>query len=121
MNSVNERRAVFVYEGARLHAISLDCPVIPALWGEREECFKSQFLNLIDELCSGKKEFADFKAAHDSWMEKYFELGWKYGKKYDPETRIHPDLVPYDDLDPKEKVKDEVFVKLVEIAKECIW
>ena len=42
-------------------------------------------------------------------------------EKYDPENRIHPDLVTYSELDPKERVKDEVFVRLVEIAKDCIW
>lgn len=116
-----ERRAIFVYEGARIHAVALNCPVIPAVWGEREADFKQQFVELIDNLCSGKRKFKDFKEAHDSWMVKYFDMGWKYGKVYDPVNRIHPDLVEYEDLDPKEKVKDEVFVRLVTIARDCIW
>jgi len=29
MNDLKESRARFVYEGARLHAIQLECPVIP--------------------------------------------------------------------------------------------
>ena len=82
-------------------------------------------LDMTDEdreiLLLNIKKFQDFEEAHNSWMKKYFEMGWKYGEKYDPENRIHPDLVPYDDLDPKEKVKDEVFVRLVEIARDCIW
>ena len=114
-------KAEFVYECARLHAITLKCPVVPASWIDRERDFKAQFENLIDDFCSGKKQFRDFEEAHDSWMDKYFEMGWKLGDTYDPENRIHPDLVPYDALDPKEKVKDEVFVRLVEIAKDCIW
>ena len=119
--NLNERRAKFVYEGARLHATQLECPIIPKSWEEREEDFKVQFRELISDLCSGKREFQDFEIAHNSWMKKYFEMGWVYGKKYDPENRVHPDLVPYNELDPKEKVKDEVFVRLVEIAKDCIW
>ncbi len=118
---LNERRIIFVYEGTRLHAINLECPVIPKPWEERESDFKKQFIELIDDLCSGKKSFNNPEKAHNSWMEKYFEMGWKYGKIYSPEKRIHPDLVSFDELDPKEKIKDEVFMKLVDIAKDCIW
>ena len=122
---VTERRSRFVYESARLHAIALQCPVIPSQWEEREDDFKKQFRRLIrrltSELCGGMREFQDFEEAHDSWVKKYFEMGWVYGESYDPECRTHPDLVPYDELDPKEKVKDEVFVRLVRLARDCIW
>jgi len=118
---MEERRAKFVYEGARLHATQLECPVIPASWEDREEEFTSQFVGLINDLCSGKREFQDFEEAHDSWTDKYFEMGWVYGDTYDLENKIHPDMISYDKLDPKEKVKDEVFVRLVGIAQDCIW
>jgi len=115
------RRARFVYEGARLHAIALECPVRPAPWELREDDFKNQFVELVRDLCSGKRKFADPEKAHDSWVRKYLEMGWKYGKVYDPVKRIHPDLVPFDELDPKEKIKDEVFLWLVKMAKKFIW
>lgn len=114
-------RARFVYEAARLHAKELRCPVVPKSWDEREEEFKEQFISLIDDLCNGRREFQDPKEAHDSWWEKYKEMGWKYGETYDPENKTHPDMVPYEDLDPREKVKDEVFLRLVELAENCIW
>jgi len=120
-NFLSLHRARFVYEAARIHAMELDCPIIPAKWENREKEFRNQFIQLIDDLCSGKREFQDFEEAHDSWVKKYTEMGWKHGEKYDPDNKIHPDLVPYSELDPKEKVKDEVFVRLVEIAKYCIW
>ena len=40
-----------------------------------------------------------------------------YGETYDPENRIHPDLVPYAELGTLERDKDAVFVALCEIAR----
>jgi len=118
---LNEKRAIFVYEGARLHAICLGCPVIPKPWNKRSPEFRDQFINLISDLCSGKRSFDNFEEAHNSWMKKYLEMGWRYGYKYDPEKKTHPDLVPYNELDPKEKIKDTVFLVLIDIAKNYIW
>ena len=115
------RRAIFVYEGARLHAQMLNCPVIPKPWDEREEEFKTQFIELIDDLIMGRRKFYNPKAVHDSWMERYIKMGWQYGEIYDPDKKIHPDLVPYEQLDLKEKVKDNVFLELVNIAYRYIW
>lgn len=121
MKELNERRALFVYEAARLHAIALECPVVPKPWGVREPEFKKQFIELIGDLCAGKRTFPTPEAAHKSWMDKYIEMGWSYGETYDPDNKIHPDLVPFDDLDPKEMIKDEVFMNLVTLAKKYIW
>jgi len=115
------RRTIFVYEAARLHAMLLGCPVVPRPWGEREEEFKLQLIKLIGDLVAGRRKFPDSKTAHDSWMRKYVEMGWQYGEVYDPEKKTHPDLVRYEELDPKERVKDDVFLALVNIAKEYIW
>ena len=88
MKQFNERRAEFVYEGARIHALALQCPIVPKQWDEREDDFRTQFVTLISDLCEGKRDFADFKEAHDSWMKKYFEMGWVWGKDYDPKRYI---------------------------------
>ena len=118
---VKERRAKFVYRAGRLHAIELGCPIIPKIWEERRGDFKEEFVQMIDDLCTGKRKPKDFAKEHDTWAKRYLDNGWKYGKVYDPDNKVHPDLVPYNELDPKEKVKDEVFLRLVNIAKDCIW
>lgn len=37
MTTLTERRAEFVYEGARIAAMAAQAPIIPEPWSEREE------------------------------------------------------------------------------------
>lgn len=117
---IRERRAEFVYNGARLAAIASEAPIVPVQWSEREEDFKSQFLNVIERQC-GEQRSKSPEELHGSWMQAYLTMGWVYGEVYDREKRIHPDLVPYDSLGQLERDKDGVFVALCEIARQFIY
>lgn len=120
MKTLTERRAEFVYNAARLAAEGANAPIIPALWDEREQEFKDQFLKVIERQ-SGDQRSKSPEELHGSWMQAYFAMGWLYGEKYDREAKIHPDLVPYADLGQLEKDKDAVFVALCEIARQWIY
>jgi hypothetical protein len=113
---LNERRAIFVYEGARLAARAANAPIVPDHWDEREEPFKAQFLEVIERQ-SGPLRSKSPEELHGGWMQAYIEMGWEYGEEYDREKKIHPDLVPYADLNQLEQDKDSVFVMLCEIAR----
>ena len=115
-----ERRAEFVYEGARLAAIAARAPVVPIHWEYREEAFRSQFLAVIERQC-GPQRSTSSEELHGSWMQAYYAMGWVYGEQYDREERIHPDLVPYAQLGQLERDKDAVFVALCEIARNYIY
>lgn len=41
--------------------------------------------------------------AHDAWAAARFADGWQNGPRYDDRARLHPNLVPYDDLSEAEK------------------
>lgn len=115
-----ERRAEFVYNGARLAAIAAGAPIIPVIWTEREEAFRSQFRQVIERQC-GEQRSNSPEELHGSWMQAYFSMGWVYGLEYSRENKIHPDLVPYAYLGQLEKDKDAVFVALCEIARQWIY
>ena len=114
-----ERRAEFVYEAARLAAIAAGAPVIPAPWADREEAFRTQFLEVIDCQC-GLSRSESPEELHGSWVGAYAVMGWQYGPVYDAEAKIHPDMVPYAKLGQLERDKDSVFVALCEIARQWI-
>ena len=118
--TLNERRAEFVYEGARIAAIAAKAPIIPEPWGDREQPFKDQFLEVIEKQC-GPDRSADPEALHEEWVIAYEEMGWTYGDVRDPEKKTHPDMVPYNQLGQLERDKDAVFVALCEIARQWIY
>ena len=117
--SLRERRAIFVYEGARLQAAAVNAPVVPEPWSTRDDVFKTQFLDIIDRMC-GPDRFRDAEEAHDSWWRKYEEMGWTYGAVRDTTKKTHPDMVPFHDLGWEERIKDAVFIALCEIARKWI-
>ena len=117
--SVIEARCEFVYEAARLQAIAVSAPVVPASWATREEPFRAQFRDVVERQC-GPDRKADPRELHEDWVRAYQAMGWAYGLVYDPQRRLHPDLVAYDYLEPRERDKDAVFVALCEIARQWI-
>ena len=117
---LTERRAEFVYDVARLAAIAAEAPIIPVPWSEREEAFRTQFLEVIERQC-GLQRSTSPEELHGSWMQAYFAMGWLYSDIYDREAKLHPDLVPYAQLGRLEQDKDAVFVALCEIARSYVY
>jgi len=115
VKSLNERRAEFVYEAARLAALAAIAPVIPAPYSEREPAFRDQFVDVVARQC-GEHRSSSPEELHGSWMDAYFRMGWRQGI-YDPVGKTHPDLVPYAQLGQLERDKDSVFIALCEIAR----
>ncbi len=53
-------------------------------------------------------------ASHDNWMKEKIEDGWVYGETKDAVKKIHPCLVPFDQLPPAQQAKDHLFCAIVE-------
>jgi hypothetical protein len=120
MGDLGERRAQFVYDGARLAALAAGAPIIPDPWSDREEAFRVQFLEVIERQC-GPNRSQSPEELHGGWMQAYIAMGWIFGDTYDRDSKTHPDLVPYDQLGQLERDKDAVFVALCEIARRWIY
>lgn len=55
------------------------------------------------------------RESHESWLAEKERTGWKYGPVKDPEKKEHPCFLPYDELSPQQKVKDDLFVCTVQL------
>jgi hypothetical protein len=118
--TLTERRAVFVYEGARLAAIAAKAPIIPEPWDERDGAFQVQFCDVIERQM-GPMRSESPEELHGSWVQAYIDMGWTYGPERNIEKKTHPDMVPYAKLGQLERDKDAVFVALCEIARQYVY
>jgi hypothetical protein len=119
-SDLNERRAWFVYEAARLAAAAGLAPIIPEPWESREEAFRAQFIPVVAREC-GPDRKGDPAVLHADWVKAYEAMDWRYGPERDPVAKTHPDMVPYDDLGQLERDKDAVFVALCDIARQWVY
>ncbi|RLN96779.1 hypothetical protein BBJ28_00007211 [Nothophytophthora sp. Chile5] len=55
-------------------------------------------INLLAELLS--------QHAHEVWSVGRVQQGWRWGEKRDNDAKLHPDLVPYEDLSEQDKQYD---------------
>lgn len=55
---------------------------------------------------------------HESWMAHKIEDGWVYGETKNAVAKTHPCLVPYEELDEDQKLKDKVFSAIVKTFKD---
>lgn len=55
----------------------------------------------------------DPRDQHDRWMLLKLRDGWRYGPIKDVVNKIHPCLLPWDDLPPEQRIKDIFFVEVV--------
>jgi hypothetical protein len=59
--------------------------------------------------------------SHKNWVDQKHVAGWKGGPAKDVKNKIHPCLVPYDQLPPEQQIKDELFYKVVKAMASALW
>lgn len=52
--------------------------------------------------------------SHAQWMANRLLHGWRWAPVKDEVARTHPSLVPYEELPPEQKLKDALFVAVVQ-------
>jgi hypothetical protein len=57
---------------------------------------------------------------HNSWMNKKIIDGWSYGEKKDAELKTHPALVNYSDLPEQQRLKDDLFLAVVNALRRYV-
>lgn len=78
-------------------------------WEELDEQMRLSVEAGVDGAIAGNSP----RESHEAWCLFKRERGWVYGEVKDIDAKIHPCLVDYDDLPPEQKLKDSVFLAIV--------
>lgn len=57
-------------------------------------------------------------ASHNNWMKEKIEAGWVYGQVKDADAKIHPCIVPFEQLPMQQQFKDYLFRQVVHSLKD---
>ena len=58
--------------------------------------------------------------SHEEWLKTKYAEGWKYGKVKDAEKKEHPCCVPYTELPLEQRIKDILFLNIVESTRPLL-
>lgn len=119
VNETTRLRAAFIYEAARYEALLSRRPIVPEPLDQRDPAFILQFYATVERICADGYVTTP-TAEHASWVRAYEAMGWKYGPIRDPVAKLHPDMVPFEELPRLEREKDEVFLDLCAFARKWI-
>lgn len=80
-------------------------------WDEHSEQERQESVDYISYLI--KNPLLDGREAHDAWMVKKQEAGWKFGRVKNNEKKEHPCMVPYNQLNAYDMFKDDLYVAVI--------
>ena len=84
------------------------------LWEDAPEWQKESAINGVDFHMSND---VSPEQSHENWMKEKEEDGWVWGKLKDPERKVHPCMVPYNELPKEQRTKDYLFKAVVDSFK----
>ena len=53
---------------------------------------------------------------HKQWFNDYTKMGWVYGDRFDADKKIHPNLLPWNELPKEVKIKADIFTVFAGLA-----
>ncbi len=99
------------HEANRAYCISIGDLSQPS-WDAAPDWQKTSAYNGVEGVMKGNTP----EQSHESWLEEKRRTGWVYGVMKDPDAKTHPCMVPYADLLPAQRVKDEIYVGVVRVV-----
>lgn len=88
------------------------------LWAEAPEWQKSSAVNGVKFHMENPN--AGDEASHNNWLAEKRAAGWQYGETKDPDKKLHPCFVPFDQLPPEQQAKDALFRAVVNALRPLL-
>jgi hypothetical protein len=84
------------------------------VWCDLTDEQKQNAVNAVKEIYCNPPKTAE--ELHELWMEPYIKDNWKKGD-FSVKDKLHPCLVPFEDLPDSEKLKDEIWSFMTELFR----
>lgn len=110
MTYTDEQIARVCHEANRALQAIHDDPAPSNWWDVESPDIQASVIDGVRKARQGRTP----RELHDDWCAYKRAEGWRYGLVKDAVEKTHPCLVPYDDLPPGQRVKDNVFLAIVE-------
>ncbi|KKK46047.1 hypothetical protein LCGC14_3164460 [marine sediment metagenome] len=106
----DEAVARVAHEVNRAYCVSIgDGSQVP--WSNAPDWQRASAMEGVSAIREGRAGTPE--ESHQGWCDHKRAAGWKYGPVKDPSAKTHPCLVPYDELPPEQRAKDDLFVAIV--------
>lgn len=79
-------------------------------WEETPENIQASAIDGVRNALKGSTP----EQSHENWLAFKRADGWSYGPVKDLALKTHPSMLPYSDLPEAEKVKDHLFIEMVQ-------
>jgi len=84
-------------------------------WSEAEEWQRKSAMTGVQFRLDNPDAKED--SQHNAWMADKVADGWVYGETKDAEKKVHPCIVPFDQLPEFQQKKDKLFCAIVDALK----
>lgn len=85
-------------------------------WYEAEDWQKESAINGVRFRLTNPTAGKD--AQHNAWMAEKIEQGWKYGPEKNVDEKLHPCIVPFEELPEFQQKKDALFCAIVDALQD---
>lgn len=107
--------ARIVHEANRALQHVQDDPVPSPPWDLAGEDIRASAVDGVQNALDG----ASPEESHRNWLEFKAREGWTWGQTKDFDAKTHPCMVDYEELPPEQRVKDHLFVSIVQTLKDA--
>jgi hypothetical protein len=85
-------------------------------WEALNDVLKDRAADTVDSLMNKMWQFPHGMSddyCHLVWYNNMIDMGWTYGPTYSFEQKLHPSMVPFNELPDDEKIKDAIWSGIV--------
>ena len=101
-----EQIAQVAHQVNRAYCLALGDSSVPA-WADAPQAQKDSILAGVDMHLANPDTTPE--AAHQAWFDPKLADGWVHGEVKDAEKKVHPCMLPYEELPAEQKAKDYLF------------